>query len=1734
MKNRISLIALLLAVFMTVSCFAACKINANTPTTTQPSSDSKNEEVADTEEKETSSSSENGTSDNATSESNEDTKAESTVGGEASDTDADSAPTDTELDSSVQLEGEDDADLIELGDTLAGKVQSYYSDSHRDHFVIENSNMQLIYNMNEVGNMQVGSLTDRKGNTYISDTMDVFVSMKDGKTYYASNSFVNASMNIYRLGYYYYENRLENQVFVTDGFSKVDEINHLKIKKTTKVTNLGVNKDEGSIAFRIDDMNDPSVEVPGIRFNAADYGYLEITMKAHSGVTSQMEVFVIAGSQTNFTSSQRITQSIKADGKYHTYTIPLTSVADYNGIVSGLRLDVNGKPGGIFEIKKIRVLGTEEGSPQFLSLQRSYLSYSDKLHHLVQIAANQETKNIASVGILTEIDANTVDKLVIKDVQGLHYSLEDKIAWRYVQYVGFDINGVGVFGYIMPYDGKGGAIKVTLDSDRNVYVIEQTLVPDDYKISPSLEGKGNSNDVFLGSRIYTDNDHSFDKFIYEAECEVNPLKEENIVINPLKSGNASFNGYDSLRGYYKFTIDEAWGFNGPFFEYPNRHFGVEFTVKGDDMDRNCYILGYTEAGSLECAALLDEQRMMLPVPIQVGKNFKGDGENTIYNIDDFTYGEAILPFVVKAKSEDTFTLLHLYQNWGTFPLKQVSSIQFFSPYYHISVGTTETNCVVPYGTGGLSLPDFRSCSAPYWKNQPQHNSCGTHSFMFYNNSDGELIRNQHVSASIDSYGPTYAEMQEVFVSDDGKFRFTYNHMELPQTDENRTFYQFKVEILEDMSIDNFKEKVTFYSVKPNDPTGIYQRVGYLDENNQSQVVSANASGTPVNYKLGNNFPYFSFFDMDGYTSKSADGYSNVAMIIYDSEFTVGGEKTEADFMLRDMSGSLALTLDLEKVELRVGDTLVINGILLPWGSQEMENQYDSEGNLLDLTSEGKYFYDTVIDSETGAKYQDKNVRDVRLDSIVNAMKLTAGEDCERVDSVFLPRAKTTNGKSATFTVEGGANNIAVRVYGFEKLTVPVIEEQVNGEWVPYNVASVNKPDQQGYGYDYDGYTVYYDGDGTYSYAFAFATDGGEKRTFRITADKDFEGFGEEEDPFEDLPLNVYISSDNILSIGATLGVPFGVSKYENVVGEGYFRFYGNGINREAYVIPYTENSLYPTTGQYAVIKYRIPTTNSVSFSGFDFFSSTSKTGATGNGDWYGAYGTAIADGEWHVLVADLSSVTEYVANEDGTYRAKYMRFDVMNSSKTIAETDYIDIAYFGISDSLEDICKLNMDMDTIIFSQDKTVKAIDPKMGEVTIPKAPEDEKVPENDGKLDFVAEPEQIPSLMLGGCTATVSDEGDYARFAGKGAAEGYVFLFNDQSDRVTGQYLVIKYRVPVESAEKITNLEVFASTQKATAASGSSTQFGSIMSDGNWHVMIVDLTVISTYTDTNRKFLAKHVRIDIFNGVFADNCFVDIAYFGVNGSLTEILSMNTDFDTVTYIDKKGAVSQLKTDGSVEEPDPFEEVVIVVPPAGEETEKKTDTSALNVYTGADQIVSLTGNSGVSLELSEGGSYARVSGKGRTEGFIRAYADKDMNKVTGQYLAIKYRFYGDNALKSDCFDFYAATDGRTSAQGDGDHYRTTKHIQDGEWHVMIVDLSMISKFTSADGKYSASLVRIDLFNSASSAFGADSVVDIAYIAMDESLEDLYAINTDMSEIILVDANGNSVIDPSTGENVDG
>lgn len=1293
----------------------------------------------------------------AVSESNNETVSESIVKESdtaiESDSDTDSA---FETEEPIETLDGEHAELIENANSLKNNVTAYYPDGSREQVFFENTEMLLNYSLASGSDQLVSSLKNKNGKSYVESTMDVFVRMTDGNTYFASGSATNAFFNIHRLGYYFYQMRVEGQDFI-GGLEVKSEIDVSIANPTSKayIDAYKYRKSDGYAEVKnADPAKDPRIVYGGLEVATDKYTILELTIRADEKCSASTDLFFVAGAYTGINGTQRLRFQLTTDGEWHTYRIPMYTGSDYTGTLTSFALDINGS-GARYDIKDVKFLEINmENVPSNLSLCRTFNVYSDKMYHVVQIASTAETSGIKEVGMQTVIETDKVAKLVAMDAIGLHYSIED-VDWSTAEYVGFDIIDAGIFGYILPFDGKGGSIKVELVGDK--YVIEQVMSPTNGTIKPSrttydTENQrynwvpgGNTNDLFMGQRIYTDDSHDFAAFLEEAYCERNPLPEENFRIFTNSSNSASYGGYDSLRGIYKINIGGVTGFNTPYYNTPNRHYRANFSVRGDEHDRKIYAMTYHTSGQLECAVLLDENDVLIPVPLEVGKNFSETyGERNLFNLADFMYSETIFPIVVNADERYQYTVVNLYQNWGNYPLKQISWIQFFSPYYHLSTGVTETNCILPWTfTNQIwynTLPDFRGMSAPHWASEPQHTSAGDHDWLRYVDSDGNVIRAENTYNTIDSYGPTYADVKMDYITYDGKMKISYTHTEMPQTDENRTYYEIKYEVLGDITINDVVNNLQLYKVNPNDKVGKYKRVGYLDVNNQNVVVDANETETPVKYTLGNECPYFSFFDMDNHENEN--GYGNLAFLIYNSEFIIGGEKSEPAFAIVNHTDSVYVTLDLESLTLKAGDSITINCILLPWGSQQLDD------GIIDAEN-GNFEY--TMELEGGSLYMDKNVRDVRKNTLLNPLKATAGENSEILESVFVPKVRTTNGESAEFTLRGGYNNVAVRVYGFNKMTVPVIYEKIDGEWQVYDVSSQHA---EKYPHKYDGYLIHYDGDGTFSYSFVTNMDGEHDRTFKIVADGNYTSWRKETveqvEVRKDL-LNIYADPVELAALISSKRV----SKSEVSDDEGFVRFYGAGPDAEyseAYVSAYKAETVPKESGKYVAIKYRIPTENTETIARFDIFVSTTATVAGNDNVVY--FKNVKNDGEWYTVIIDLEQVASeafkasFAADSEGKYYPNFLRFDFFD--RKMSKESYIDIAFVGMDDSLVDIAALSSDCKKITLIEGENFFDVDANTGEkidltVKVPDTLVDPSSGYTKAELEYGAQMDYINGVLV-----------------------------------------------------------------------------------------------------------------------------------------------------------------------------------------------------------------------------------------------------------------------------------------------------------------------------------------------------------------------------------------------------
>ena len=1102
------------------------------------------------------------------------------------------------------------AESIAYANSVANDVQGYYTDGNRVAFTMTNQTMSITHNLAEEGNRQISSMVNEYGIPYLRNTMSAYVETANGR-YYSKNSTNAADMNIFRYGAYFYETHIFGENFVPSLVvdESVKPVDMLKGIKQANGNDLTAKKDAetGSLILSVTSNRDPYITFPRkYTVDADTYDTLLITMKTETSTSA--EIWLAAGSHDGINTAQRILFQV-VPGEMRTYTVCLKNLPDYEGILNTLRLDLmGGTDGETVEVKEIKAVKTNASDVPTVTKDLILYTYSDKLHSAVHLIATNDVTDMKAYGMETAIEKSRVRSLLVIDGNGEHTSLEG-VDWSTAVAIAFDVDRAGVFGYILTLDEGVGSMTVT-EKD-GYYVIDQKATA-----KASYEAH---EEIYLGQRLYNDATHDFDGFRKAVREERDPL---TVTFSTGIFVDRSL-GYDALRGAYRVELDGT-GFSQAYFKEPDRHYRVDVKVKGDDHDRNIYLYSYTTWGCLECAALLDQNEQVMPYLLQVCKNFCGEYEEPIIDHDDATYGEVYFPLTVKSGENVEFSVLNLYQNWGTFPLKQISSIQFGIPYYHWSTGVTETNCNPSFGVNGKDswlVTDHRAMSAP-WAGV-QHHGGGRQYFVQYTDAEGNYSAVEKTVDEIASHGPVYADVLMNQISDDGGFSVTYRHMEMPQTDENRTYYEIRMTALKDVSFKNFREDFAFISFANKDG---YLTLGYLDENNKPVVTSANKTDEVRYYTLGKESPFVSLSD------RTTSQYINAAIVIKDYTLTLGGEVFDGNVVMwesyRNGENGFSLSFDLGEVTFKAGDTINIQMILLPWGSQ--------------LTPKGDI----------------SNVLNVREDTCLDPIK-TDVKTGTLVPDTYMPKIKAEGGV-AEFTLSGADGNMAVRVYGFDNYARPIIEEYVDGAWVEYNTASFH---------GYDGYMAHYDGDGTYSFSFIVDMSNGD-RTFRVKQNTtEAPDTPVEPDPEPEVTVKpVAVAGPAYLTEQAAGGNQMAAGEVTTegdrtfirltaTGGDPYFSILNAGANVESDIM---------------AISYR---TNSSSKGQFYVGSGPSLTARGDN------FIVTWTEGDWNLLVIDLSEV-EALTSISGDM-VNYLRMDFFHNG-TFAEGAYFDIEYVAFFESVAD------------------------------------------------------------------------------------------------------------------------------------------------------------------------------------------------------------------------------------------------------------------------------------------------------------------------------------------------------------------------------------------------------------------------------------------------------------------
>lgn len=503
--------------------------------------------------------------------------------------------------------------------------------------------------------------------------------------------------------------------------------------------------------------------------------------------------------------------------------------------------------------------------------------------------------------------------------------------------------------------------------------------------------------------------------------------------------------YSYRKGHYVVGTHTSGSFQKEFYETPNKYETATFSLTNDLVARKIYICHESARGGgiVEGGVVLDKQGQVLPITVQISKNFAGEKEEKFYNPQDTAFSETFFPLYLEPGETLTLSSLHLYQNWGRHMTKHWSSLGAWMDYFHSSTGVTETTCYVPFkfaGLPGVSIADFRAMSQEaFWSGQPQHDNLAGHSFLSFH--DGDTWQHLVYAGTIyRSTGPNWFDIQLNYLSADGSIRVQVDTWETPQADELRSFFRARYEVLKPLAIKDPRANFRFLEI-----TSAIQHLRFT---------CFAANGVP---KLRLD-PKLMPFPVKGHSLPETNAY---LALFGDSEKRRGSNAV----IIREFSGPrgitpaasvqwgpyqgrlrhdgvpntrLLLVPDVDSLILNPGDVFEIDGYWLPYGPLE---------NALTPQRELSFFG-------------------------LGLPAVTAVAQGQRVSD--LPTVVKAKDNQAEFTIKGGKDLIPVLVKGFTTWEGLRLWKKENKQWRLLSHARNTI---------HDGYQVFCEEDGSFGAVF---------------------------------------------------------------------------------------------------------------------------------------------------------------------------------------------------------------------------------------------------------------------------------------------------------------------------------------------------------------------------------------------------------------------------------------------------------------------------------------------------------------------------------------------------------------------------------------------------------------------------------------------------------------------------
>ncbi|MBE7489798.1 hypothetical protein HS121_16245 [bacterium] len=469
---------------------------------------------------------------------------------------------------------------------------------------------------------------------------------------------------------------------------------------------------------------------------------------------------------------------------------------------------------------------------------------------------------------------------------------------------------------------------------------------------PAGTGEQIASGTFGSSRKYPAGGKEVRSLALVQLSAQSPGQLEGLVEGELQSDEVHFDleggisrGYQRNKGF--FLIDTIYAGPRSFEEgwiNPNQRYEVSLkaslstTRQPRSISREIICNVRNTYGVLEAAVLTDPHGFPLPVQVQVCKNFAGENEEGPEE-GDVPYGESYFPLTLEPGKPFAGRVYHLFGNWGTHPLKQISSIRFFHHYFHASLGPTETFCYVPFefpreDDRNYVLADVRGLSNFYWEGQPQHDHVSVVGLLRYK-SGGKWINNLLQDTRIFLTAPNIASFALDYLSEDGKVKTTWEIFELPQDDESRCFMKLTLDVLDTVQIEESSARnLRFLNAGAYIVNTVWPHLAYTGADGKTARVDVPAEDKWVleAMPLGKEWPFCA-----GYSHRNG----NMAFFVNRFEGRLGGKDVDS-FGLSCFGGTkwteMFLTAPGMIPRLEKGDHIESHLFVMPYGHADVDEK----------------------------------------------------------------------------------------------------------------------------------------------------------------------------------------------------------------------------------------------------------------------------------------------------------------------------------------------------------------------------------------------------------------------------------------------------------------------------------------------------------------------------------------------------------------------------------------------------------------------------------------------------------------------------------------------------------------------------------------------------------------------------------------------------------------------------